>query len=147
TCKAGQCVANCAQGQILCAGRCVNPASDPANCGGCGMACALNQMCQAGVCAGGNNGKMTGCNGAVNCLNACVDPMCDQACYKNASPQGQQLLTTLLNCLEAACPSMGGGVCDASAKLFSAKNCDACYQLAQDVGGACRKSLNACLAS
>jgi hypothetical protein len=48
---------NTAQGYQCCAGQCVRPASDPANCGGCGdpvtgdHICQPNQTCCSGVCS------------------------------------------------------------------------------------------------
>jgi hypothetical protein len=33
-----------------CAGTCVDPSSDPQNCGGCGIACSPGQVCEQGAC-------------------------------------------------------------------------------------------------
>jgi hypothetical protein len=35
---------------VVCGGACVDPSSDPANCGGCGRACAPGYGCLEGVC-------------------------------------------------------------------------------------------------
>lgn len=40
----------CAAGTNLCNGTCVDLGSDPANCGGCGVACPAGDTCQAGTC-------------------------------------------------------------------------------------------------
>jgi stigma-specific protein Stig1 len=34
----------------LCGSACVNITTDPSNCGGCGMTCAVEEMCTAGAC-------------------------------------------------------------------------------------------------
>jgi formylglycine-generating enzyme required for sulfatase activity len=52
-------------GQILCAGSgCTNTATDPANCGMCGRACAADQMCSQGTCQLSCGAGRTNCNGA-----------------------------------------------------------------------------------
>jgi hypothetical protein len=40
----------CPAGQIGCAGTCVDPATDAANCNGCGNVCRPNEACSAGSC-------------------------------------------------------------------------------------------------
>lgn len=40
----------CGTGEGFCAGRCVNTATDAANCGGCGVACVTGQRCSSGRC-------------------------------------------------------------------------------------------------
>ncbi len=42
----------CAAGQAACGQVCLDVLSDPSNCGGCGIPCASDQTCQAGVCQG-----------------------------------------------------------------------------------------------
>lgn len=51
TCDAGECVCPSA-GEVDCAGACVDPATDVANCGSCGNACSEGQSCVAGKCEG-----------------------------------------------------------------------------------------------
>src|SRR4051812_23621058 len=41
----------CATGETSCSGACVNVATDPMNCGACGMICPSGVMCIAGVCS------------------------------------------------------------------------------------------------
>jgi hypothetical protein len=42
---------SCAAPQLACGGSCVDPTSDPSNCGGCGIACQAGlEACQAGAC-------------------------------------------------------------------------------------------------
>jgi hypothetical protein len=59
-CMGNQCVAGCSEsqpcptGQSCCAGGCVNPQTNTAHCGGCGMACMLanaSAVCAMGRCA------------------------------------------------------------------------------------------------
>jgi len=45
-----RCCSSCASGQADCAGVCANLASDPANCGGCKVACGTGATCQNGAC-------------------------------------------------------------------------------------------------
>ncbi|MCA9668121.1 MAG: hypothetical protein KC503_21130 [Myxococcales bacterium] len=40
----------CATGQSCCAGKCIDYATDPANCGSCGNRCGGNQTCSNGRC-------------------------------------------------------------------------------------------------
>ena len=40
----------CPTGQSRCGGQCVDPATDRSNCGGCGNACGLAQVCSDGAC-------------------------------------------------------------------------------------------------
>ncbi|MBI4705495.1 MAG: hypothetical protein HY744_30750 [Deltaproteobacteria bacterium] len=40
----------CRTDQIRCAGHCVSLSDDPLNCGDCGHACALDEICVAGAC-------------------------------------------------------------------------------------------------
>jgi hypothetical protein len=45
-----RCCSSCPPGQADCSGTCVNPASDSANCGACGVACGSGKTCTNGVC-------------------------------------------------------------------------------------------------
>jgi len=49
--------------QAACGQQCVSIADDPANCGGCGIPCAADQICQAAACR---------CVSGVVCNGACV---------------------------------------------------------------------------
>ena len=73
TCVPGLTQTICPVPNVMCNGVCVNPATDPRNCGNCGRACATGQTCSAGVCL-----YQTYCPaGNVMCNGICVNPMID----------------------------------------------------------------------
>jgi hypothetical protein len=41
---------------IFCGGVCVDPTSDPFNCGGCYIQCAPSEVCAGGFCQSGGSG-------------------------------------------------------------------------------------------
>jgi hypothetical protein len=94
-CQSGACTTACAPGFIACAVgtlggapyTCANLQKDWANCGGCGKACAANQVCDAGACVPylpasacwecGDGNSMPLCcslDGQTICTNAAVCP-------------------------------------------------------------------------
>ncbi|HEU0114300.1 MAG TPA: MXAN_6577-like cysteine-rich protein [Thermomicrobiales bacterium] len=80
-CAAGNCFFRrapappCDSGLTRCAAGCVNLASDPANCGACGTACAAGQTCFNGICANEHR-----CDpGLTRCGDSCVDLATDAA--------------------------------------------------------------------
>lgn len=98
----------CPTGQIVCNNRCVDPAGDNANCGGCGMVCNAPNRCQPppstsggrdgdagslilGVCACATSGRIF-CPSNDAGAGACVNPLTDSAnCNRcgNACSAGQ----------------------------------------------------------
>jgi hypothetical protein len=41
---------DCSAGQICCGGACVDPLTDPANCGYCTNTCGTSEVCKGGIC-------------------------------------------------------------------------------------------------
>ena len=78
--------ANCTLPEVRCANRCVNPASDPQHCGGCGIACARGQVCAGGRC------DVMCPEGQARCDDRCVPIQTDRAncgACGRACPAGQ----------------------------------------------------------
>lgn len=64
-------VAQCPEGQMSCAGICVDTKLDPNNCGACDRPCAEGFLCSVGACG-------TEClGGTTQCDDRCVDAMID----------------------------------------------------------------------
>ncbi|MBI4701413.1 MAG: hypothetical protein HY744_09675 [Deltaproteobacteria bacterium] len=80
----------CEAGLLDCAGACVSPETDPANCGACGKACAAGESCHKGKCVLGCAGGSTACGG--KCVDMANDPVncgaCDAACAEGEVCQG-----------------------------------------------------------
>jgi hypothetical protein len=134
----------CLPGQTMCGNTCTDLTSDAANCGACGNACPMGQTCNFGQCGGGG-GTMTGCAGTLDCIaNVCAptDVQCQMTCLNNATQQGQQLLFALIQCVDMACPSSPGGVCDPAGSQAA---CDACFNTSQGPGGPCESAFNSCV--
>jgi hypothetical protein len=124
--------ASCAEGLLSCAGTCIDPLTDSANCGQCGMTCAPPTTCSGGGCA---------CpSGTVNCdaTNAasCVDPLTDST---NCGLCGV-VCEAGTTCQEGACVASGGGGCRADSGLTYCGGI--CVDLASDPAncGACGAS-------
>ena len=82
TSAGGECAAT------ACGDACVDTASDSANCGACGKACAPGETCTAGACALDCGGGTTMCPGAMGptCADTKVDPANCGACGKACAP-------------------------------------------------------------
>ena len=48
----------CEGGYLDCDFVCVDPLTDPQNCGGCGLACSSDEVCSLGSCEPGQNNKL-----------------------------------------------------------------------------------------
>jgi glucosylceramidase len=60
---AGTTGSSCVGGQTACGSECVNTATDPTNCGACGIPCSSGQSCQSGSCQ---------CQSGMLCNGGCV---------------------------------------------------------------------------
>ncbi len=103
----------CDPGKSPCSGACVDLLADLQNCGACGTACKVGEVCKAGTCS-------PPCDpGLTNCTGVCVDTAIDE---NNCSGCGK------------ACP--GGFVCEASKCVVdcgSLTRCGTqCYDLTTD---------------
>jgi hypothetical protein len=69
---------DCGTGGAFCNGACVNIASDPNNCGGCGNKCSPPGVCSNMQCQGGGNDSGTLCgSGMTMCGGVCTNTMSD----------------------------------------------------------------------
>lgn len=100
----------CPVGEILCGGRCVDPASDAANCGACGTACDARAACVRGAC--------DCAPGLSACGEACVDLASDPA-----------------HCGACGISCFGGTVCSAAEGPATCQG--ACGAAETDCAGAC----------
>jgi hypothetical protein len=135
----------CPGTEIDCGGVCVDPQSDPKNCGGCGIVCLAGSSCQKGQClTTGNCGDGGVCAvGQACCVSGCTnihfDPQncggCGQVC-----PPGDA-------CTMGACTTGcgGGPVCPAGSQCCASgctktssdpQNCGGCG-IACAAGAAC----------
>jgi hypothetical protein len=133
TMDAGGLDASCAAGQLTCAGRCIDPAVDPAHCGGCGVACAGGRVCVAGACALRCPGTQAVC--ADQCVDLQTDNThcgaCGVACAAGTMcSEGRCAITC--GATLATCGGGDGGVSDGGGAAYCADlrtdrlNCGAC---------------------
>jgi hypothetical protein len=105
----------CPVGEVLCAGACVDPAVDAANCGGCGVTCDTRATCQRGACACAP--------GLSTCGTACVDLASDPAHCGGCA----------IACFGTVCSaSTGPATCSASCGGGETDCGGACVHLDQD---------------
>jgi len=109
--------AKCDPPSKICGGACVDPATDPDNCGACGTKCTSGETCTAGVCT---------CKGsATKCSGLCIDTSVDTA---NCGTCGKSCLVGEV-CVGGKCACPTGetscfGICVDTAT--DPKNCGVC---------------------
>jgi hypothetical protein len=114
----------CPEGETDCDGTCTNTATDPANCGSCGHACAPGVSCVDGTCGCGNQS----CPPEQCCDGVCVDLQSDPAnCGScgHACAAGETCQAGTCGCGGASC----AGTCCGSTcveTLSDPANCGGC---------------------
>ncbi|MBN9161190.1 MAG: hypothetical protein BGO98_33925 [Myxococcales bacterium 68-20] len=145
-CNEGACKLECAFGAKDCDGLidngCESDVRDPANCGACGVACAVGERCQWRD----DLFKEVGCGcppGQLDC-GLCTDVRandancgaCDNACDPTGGPDAPQYANMYYGCLSSQCGKFKceGGFADCDGKLengcetstFTDDNCGYC---------------------
>ena len=146
-CQGSRC-ARCRHGKTACGGGCVDTATDPKHCGGCGTRCVPGQACVGGACTCDGQSGCAGCCAGNTCVTATGDDQCGAngaACL--ACDDGQRCLDGACACdAQSGCAGCcAGAAChvdDDDACGTGAGTCQACTsdQICRD--GACE----ACLA-
>lgn len=83
----------CSRAQRTCDGACVDPATDPSNCGACANHCSSGQVCSAGICT------LSCTNGLVTCTGDSGGPYCADTA------------TDVANCGSCGSKCPGGQIC------------------------------------
>ncbi len=95
----------CPAYQHLCGGSCIPTSTDPKNCGGCGVVCAVDKVCSGGACTAGclpgltacsqrcvdlqsDNGSCGACGNVCAANQGCVAGACVTALTTTALPAG-----------------------------------------------------------
>jgi len=121
---------------------CVNPDSDPRNCGGMGIMCNGEETCQAGMCRCGAGAACSA--GTTCCAGACINTTADAmncggcgmvcagsetcsagACHCGAGPA----------CTRAAGSALGQLCCSNTCVAQDDTNCGTCGQMCEGGGG------------
>ena len=100
---------DCPKAFKVCGQICVDTATDVANCGACGTACAAGQVCSAGTCA-------TTCQAGLNvCGGSCRDLQTDAA---NCGACGTACILGQ-SCIAGVCGCQPGMACGPAALVYS----------------------------
>jgi Stigma-specific protein, Stig1 len=101
----------CSDGQTVCSGACVDPASDTENCGNCSNRCSSGEMCLAGQCCAPPPGAGVcnvylgcGCSTAENCARVDGGP---EECVPNGNVTQLGVVTDSTNCAHGLVDSEG----------------------------------------
>lgn len=128
----------CAAALRACAQGCVDVQTNPAHCGGCGIACGAGQTCQAGVCTNACPQGQAACGAA--CADLTTHPAHCGGC-NNACPAGQLCVRggCSATCDQTVCTGTAGPVCvslgEDEAHCGTCNN--ACTQAESCIGGQC----------
>ncbi len=134
---AGPCGGACASGQICCDDRCVDPMTDPGNCGGCAVTCDApnaSSTCQRGACTILCRPGFGDCD--ANPLNGCEVPLsssafncggCGQSCSTSHATPTCDTGRCLITC------DQGWGNCDGDVR----NGCEANLQTSLDHCNGC----------
>ena len=123
---------DCPADHAICDGVCVDPSSDPANCGQCGKKCPTGEGCTQSACFLLCVPGTTGCGG--NCVDLKVDPANCGACGAPCAPP--------LLCSEGTCKSK----CATGLTVCTGATGDVCADLTSDVKN-CGKCGTTCAAT
>ncbi|MGV3622800.1 MAG: hypothetical protein ACO1OB_18420 [Archangium sp.] len=118
----------CSEGQMLCAGTCIDTAIDEANCGACGTSCAATERCRSGSCESGCT--VSGRFVASGTIEGCQ--VCDPARSATAlSARADDSTCAAGFCRAGACASgcLIGGAFVADLTLNPANACERCEAL------------------
>ncbi len=103
--------ASCSSTQMLCGGACIDPLTDPNNCGSCGNICSapFATICSDGTCVPvcTCTGGLTNCGPCGTCVDTTSDADNCGACGR-VCPQGQPCVQSACACPSLSC--MGGCV-------------------------------------
>ena len=124
----------CNAPQQTCNNQCVDPRSDPNNCGGCGNSCGQNAICVGGGCQCVGSAK--NCN--QNWYDGCE---CSKGCSSNGNCS--DAVSNECNPASAGACGSNGAYCDSNNKCVGCpagfSNCDGMWQC--ECSGACNGSV------
>lgn len=116
----------CAADLVSCAGVCIDSSSDPEHCGGCGNACADDQVCDGGSCASDCSPGLLACS--RQCVDASSDPVncgrCGEVCDVDGS------------CVAGDCKDACNDACDDEREVCIGGECE-CRPELEACAGAC----------
>lgn len=125
----------CAAGQACCNYACVDTRSDQANCGGCGVTCADNEVCTQGVCACGDAGVECDIDAGDFCCGEGIGASCVNVRSNAANCGGCGLSCKVANATPGStAESCSGGACVCRAAGGNFEQCAAAQSCCDGVG-------------